>query len=133
MADEVKVQRGIGCDMATHQGFVSKRNKQSQLLMSNDGDELVHAVKDSAGKTVKSRTFTVGQYARIVRGLQPGEEIDEDKVALDELSYGKIESFWTCLDGRDAQAIGAQLDLRPQKVRLPLRTLLPMEQPAIDA
>lgn len=128
---EVEAVKGTGCDVSAFGGqFVSKRNKQSKMLLAGKGDVLVHNITDDKGKVVVSREFVVGGYARIVRGLPFGAEIDEAAIDIEELSYGRIEGFWTCLDGKQAEAVGAELSLSPQKVRLPLRILLPMEAPA---
>jgi len=115
------------CELqATGNGFKSKLNRLSQQInVTALGGVLTHSVKGG-----KSREFKIGEHARIVRGLFSGEEVDVDSIEdLDDLSHGEILSFWTCIDGKDAHAAGAEVKVGTHKMRLPLRILLPMANP----
>jgi len=122
-----------GCDVSSFGGgFQSKKNKQSVRIDVRElGNVLSHSVKDKKGKLIASRDFKIGEYARIVRSVwASGKEIDESKIKdLDELPCGEVLGFWTCLDGKDPGAAGAEIQRDGFRVRLPLRTLLPMENP----
>lgn len=120
------------CEIQAMGGFHSKRNKQSQKI---DVKEIDYNVKSKDGAIVESRTFRIGDHARIFRGLEPaGADITEkDKESAEERSHYPIQGFWTVIDGRDAEAIGAELKTPHGLMRLPLRMLLPMPRPVKES
>lgn len=120
-------------------GYQSKENKHSKPIdVKMLGGVLSYNVKDKDGKIVESRDFKIGEYAIFDRDVAPGKDITVKRAkellaaaAEDPTSVqcGEINSFWTCLDGRDAQAQGAEVARPYGNRRLPLRTLVPMPNP----
>ena len=112
-------------------GFVSKLNKGAKKINVEATDGVLgHTIYDDDGNVKLRREFKLGEHARVVRGVPPLEEIDEDKIEdIEELPHGEILAFWTVVDGDNAYAHGAEIQRDGFKYRLPIRILLPMANP----
>jgi hypothetical protein len=115
------------CDVSTFGGgFQSKKNRVSQKI---DVPEMPYNVKGPGEEIIESRTYKIGGHVAIVK-LKPGQEVTEKMIKdkdIDVSDTHKISSFWTVLDGKNFEAIGAEIPGRFGNKRIPLRCLWPVE------